>query len=705
MNAFYTRFAFTIVTLLQFSTFVFAAPLDDYYLQQFGEEKSAQLQKAVLSVTTVTQEPPKCGMPLKKSLRRDWDLLEASTQKVLAKQLAPPTLEGEATFDSTPGHFKVHYATSGTDAPPLTDITGIAGVPDWVETVAATLEYVYSSYSSLGYQPAPTTSGTAYNIYLRDLAPLNYYGVTTSGVSASSATYPYAFTSWMELDNNFTDGIYHPYTPLQSLRITSAHEYHHAIQYGYNYYFDVWYAEATSTWLEDELYNDVNQLYTYLTASLLNTNLSLDISVSTTTGGGYGRWLINRYFSETHPDQNIVRLFWEALSTRTPINGNDIPMSPIIDEVLQLSGSNLGDDFLGYTQRLYTRQWTTHLSDIVSIPHVYLSPTSSIYPINVASVPSPATTLPHHSYIFFRLLPPTAAPSTLNITLTRDAGISAVALRKTNNTISIFTPDSGTNLIVIPSFDTASEVVLLIANTTSDDNLLAGFSTDGSPIQYELPGTTITSATSSTTPPSISLQWFSVTGATSYQLYRSSTSSTSLILYKSSISMTSYTDTDVIKDSTYYYSVVPIKDVGLIGPASEIKTVEVNTTAATSGGSSGGGCFIATAAYGSYLHPQVQLLRDFRDDYLLTNAPGRAFVALYYRCSPPLADFISRHTVLRSVVRMALTPLVMAVVHPLIAVFLLLLFMATALVSLLRRIKAVRSSVHPYIVHDTPSRL
>ncbi len=108
--------------------------------------------------------------------------------------------------------------------------------------------------------------------------------------------------------------------------------------------------------------------------------------------------------------------------------------------------------------------------------------------------------------------------------------------------------------------------------------------------------------------------------------------------------------------------------------------------------SSGGGCFIATAAYGSYLHPQVQLLRNFRDEYLLTNAPGRAFVALYYRCSPPLAAVIARHPVLRGVVRLALTPVVAAVAHPLIsAVFLFLLIGA-----LQRRIKATRSMAHPY---------
>ena len=98
-------------------------------------------------------------------------------------------------------------------------------------------------------------------------------------------------------------------------------------------------------------------------------------------------------------------------------------------------------------------------------------------------------------------------------------------------------------------------------------------------------------------------------------------------------------------------------------------------------------CFIATAAYGSYLHPQVQLLRDFRDQHLLTNAPGRAFVAFYYRCSPPLADFIARHPVLRGMTRLALTPLVVALAHPLFSALSLLLLVGAMLMTQLRRLR------------------
>ncbi|MHB8810671.1 MAG: delta-60 repeat domain-containing protein [Desulfobulbaceae bacterium] len=69
-------------------------------------------------------------------------------------------------------------------------------------------------------------------------------------------------------------------------------------------------------------------------------------------------------------------------------------------------------------------------------------------------------------------------------------------------------------------------------------------------------------------------------------------------------------------------------------------------------------CFIATAAYGSLFHPCVSLLREFRDQYLLTSLPGQLFVKFYYRHSPPVADFISTHPVLRPVVQIALLPAV-----------------------------------------------
>jgi hypothetical protein len=82
-------------------------------------------------------------------------------------------------------------------------------------------------------------------------------------------------------------------------------------------------------------------------------------------------------------------------------------------------------------------------------------------------------------------------------------------------------------------------------------------------------------------------------------------------------------------------------------------------------GGGGGGCFIATAAFGSHLDPHVQTLRNFRDDHLLTNGPGRQFVQIYYHYSPPLADFIKDREILRTATRVLLTPMVYAVKYPL----------------------------------------
>ena len=121
-------------------------------------------------------------------------------------------------------------------------------------------------------------------------------------------------------------------------------------------------------------------------------------------------------------------------------------------------------------------------------------------------------------------------------------------------------------------------------------------------------------------------------------------------------------DLDITK--TYYF-VVRAFDIDGFTSSNSNEVILREGTAVNSagngaigGGGGSGGCFIATAAYGSVLEPRVRILCKFRDRYLLTSGPGKTFVKNYYKHSPPAADFISKHAGLRAVVCVFLLPLV-----------------------------------------------
>lgn len=88
----------------------------------------------------------------------------------------------------------------------------------------------------------------------------------------------------------------------------------------------------------------------------------------------------------------------------------------------------------------------------------------------------------------------------------------------------------------------------------------------------------------------------------------------------------------------------------------------------SSGGGGGGPCFIATAAYGTPLDGNIDVLRDVRDEFLLTNAVGTAFTDMYYHVAPTVADSVAASPALAAVVRMLLVPVIflgkMALISP-----------------------------------------
>lgn len=75
----------------------------------------------------------------------------------------------------------------------------------------------------------------------------------------------------------------------------------------------------------------------------------------------------------------------------------------------------------------------------------------------------------------------------------------------------------------------------------------------------------------------------------------------------------------------------------------------------------GGGCFIATAAYGSSMAHEINVLRSFRDNVLMRENAGRKFISFYYRFSPTIAKTIEKSRTIKLFTRMVLTPIVKAV--------------------------------------------
>ena len=112
--------------------------------------------------------------------------------------------------------------------------------------------------------------------------------------------------------------------------------------------------------------------------------------------------------------------------------------------------------------------------------------------------------------------------------------------------------------------------------------------------------------------------------------------------------------------ASYFTKTDAVLTIGGVSDTFSVTTLAAPTPAptATPASSGGGGCFIATAAFGSAMERHVQILRDFRDHILLNSSVGKAFVQFYYRSSPPIADKIAQSEGLQIIARVLLMPVI-----------------------------------------------
>jgi len=123
-----------------------------------------------------------------------------------------------------------------------------------------------------------------------------------------------------------------------------------------------------------------------------------------------------------------------------------------------------------------------------------------------------------------------------------------------------------------------------------------------------------------------------------------------------------------LKKSTQdgYLKVVVIQNQRVVSQGSteaEFGEVLINGNCASDFNSGpGGGCLIATATYGSELAPQVQQLRELRDNKLLQTESGTSFMntfnGFYYSFSPVIADYERENPVFREIVKIVITPMI-----------------------------------------------
>jgi hypothetical protein len=226
-------------------------------------------------------------------------------------------------------NFCFHWVTTTSDAVSPTDAGG-NGLPDYIDSAISVFENVRSvEVGQLGFR-APRSDQTSQNnggdaktdIYFTDTGDEGTYGYCTSDDPAlEPQPVRYDVSAYCTLDNDFNAQQFEGTNGLAALQVTAAHEYFHAIQYGYDIGEDKWLIEGSATWMEDVVYDEINDYYQYTDVSQMGLpHIPLDFSSTQDTiiaQSKYGAFLYFRFLSDSifgtpdAPDNSFMREVWE----------------------------------------------------------------------------------------------------------------------------------------------------------------------------------------------------------------------------------------------------------------------------------------------------------------------------------------------------------------------------------------------------------
>jgi hypothetical protein len=252
-------------------------------------------------------------------------------------------------------HFCVHWVAEGLDAPSLQDGDG-DGEPDYVERVLGVAEQVHAvENEKLGWRE-PKSDGRKgggngkTDIYLSQIGgQLFGYAAPDRGQASKAHRLPRRLHGYLVLDNDYSPFEFPGTTQLYDLRVTLAHEYNHILQFGYDAFQDPWFAEASATWMEDQVYNGIDDYLRYVRRWVRRWDTPLTTSSIKMYGSAvWSQWLARRYGA------SIVRKAW-ARALRSKPGGFSVN---VYEGALRAAGgSDLSRDFARFAADV--AEWRT----------------------------------------------------------------------------------------------------------------------------------------------------------------------------------------------------------------------------------------------------------------------------------------------------------------------------------------------------------